>query len=554
MTSHTFSSTKVNIRNAVATKILKVVFSFYLIMAIALTGMHMVVEFYRAKDGVIQELTAMQKMFESGLAQVVWDGDMDQLQTMIQGMYDSPSIMGVKLVADILGSISKGSVKDENGNVVTQETAEKQTSLNPSEMLSQLFGYEFPLIYQDGTTTEKIANVTLYSSADVVFQKVRMGFVFIVLMAVLKTSVLWVIFYYCIQYFLTRPLSTLTAAAEKLTLDNPENINLNLPTSEQNELKILEDSFNFMIQQNTALFRSLKESEEKYRLLSEELEHRVKERTFKLEESLDTLQKTQNQLIVQEKLASLGSMTAGISHELKNPLHLANNFAEQCVLFSQEIHKELEKQSENWDKEEIYNLLSMIERSAMGASKHGKRADRIIQTMLLHSRGQEGEWQLTGINELLKEYMDLSFHSMRAKSPAFHVTVESEFDDSIGQIMVVPQDLCRVFLNIMDNALYAAHKKSAEQNGDFMPRVKAKTKNLGHQIEIRIWDNGKGISPENKDKIFEPFYTTKPTGEGTGLGLSLSYEIIVQEHQGSLRMQSEPGEYTEFILVIPSEK
>ncbi|MBF0289710.1 MAG: PAS domain S-box protein [SAR324 cluster bacterium] len=297
-----------------------------------------------------------------------------------------------------------------------------------------------------------------------------------------------------------------------------------------------------------------KQTEEEIKTLNQELEQRVVKRTEELQESLNSLRKTQKQLVVQEKLASLGSMTAGISHELKNPLHLVNNFAEQCSLLSEDLQKELNKGEGDRNQETISQLLTMIAKAANTTYKHSQRADNVIRAMLLHSRGTGGEWQLMDLNLLLKEYTTLAFHSMRAINYTFNANLESNFDSSIGQIKMVPQDLSRAFLNILNNALYAVCEKSQQSLEHYVPTIKTTTKNLGNWIEIRIWDNGTGIPEKNKNKIMEPFFTTKPAGSGTGLGLSLSYEIVVQEHEGTFQIESSEGEYTEFILTIPNKQ
>ncbi|MBF0289917.1 MAG: PAS domain S-box protein [SAR324 cluster bacterium] len=281
-----------------------------------------------------------------------------------------------------------------------------------------------------------------------------------------------------------------------------------------------------------------KNTEDKIKNINQKLEERVKERTDKL--------------LVQEKLASLGSMTAGISHELKNPLNLVNNFAEQCAVLTEDLRTALN--NDNEDKEKIEKLLSMIERTALQVNKHGKRADDIIRAMLLHSRGQKGDWQLININVLLREYTNLAFHSMRAMDPTFNVSLEYDLSESIHKIKVVPENISRVFLNLLNNALYAAREKSKEHSKGSVPTVKIQTQHVRDSVEIRIWDNGNGIPEANRHKIFEPFFTTKPTGSGTGLGLSLSYEIIVQEHQGTLSVESKENEYTEFLLVLPNKQ
>ncbi|MBF0290411.1 MAG: response regulator [SAR324 cluster bacterium] len=297
-----------------------------------------------------------------------------------------------------------------------------------------------------------------------------------------------------------------------------------------------------------------KRAEEELHTLNEELENRILKRTQELEESLEQLRKTQKQLVVQEKLASLGSLTAGIAHEIKNPLNFVNNFAEMCQELVQQLQAEMEKEETNQNKKEIHQILEMLHTSTQTIEKHGSRADGIIQAMLLQSRGRQGEWERIRLHPLLQEYMDLAYHSMRAKDQTFPVQIESDFDDAIEQINIIPQDLSRAFLNIINNALWATYEKFKDAHDAYVPLVKISTKELGNQIEIRVWDNGKGIPQENLNKIFEPFYTTKPTGSGTGLGLSLCYEIIVQEHQGSIHAESQEGEFTAFILHLPKEE
>ncbi|MBF0288538.1 MAG: GHKL domain-containing protein [SAR324 cluster bacterium] len=271
------------------------------------------------------------------------------------------------------------------------------------------------------------------------------------------------------------------------------------------------------------------------------------------EKSLNSLRTAQDQLIVQEKLASLGTLTAGIAHEIKNPLNFVVNFAEQITELSEQLEEQLKTINGEQNDEELLRLLRSLHTSGTAVNRHGQRADKIIQAMLLHAREQSGETQLTDINALLDEYVKLSFHSMRATEQMFTTTWTSDFDDSVGIVEVIPQDLSRVFLNILNNAFHATHERSRAMENGFKPLIQVSTKNLGDQIEIRFWDNGKGIPKENQKKIFEPFFTTKSAGDGTGLGLSLSYEIVVQEHQGSLHVESDEGEYTEFIILLPKK-
>ncbi|MHC1738380.1 MAG: cache domain-containing protein [Ignavibacteriaceae bacterium] len=266
------------------------------------------------------------------------------------------------------------------------------------------------------------------------------------------------------------------------------------------------------------------------------------------------LKETQSQLIQAEKMASLGQLTAGIAHEIKNPLNFINNFAELSVGLAEEIKEEIDKQSpkfESSDYEYLQEIIRDLYQNSKKINEHGKRADSIVKGMLLHSRGKSGEMQKTDINSLLAEYVSLAYHGMRAQDSSFNVKLESDYDPSLAPINVVPQNISRVFLNTVNNACYATNEKKKEKGDAFSPVVSVATKDLGNKVEVRIRDNGKGISKENIDKIFNPFFTTKPTGKGTGLGLSLSFDIVVQEHRGEIRVESEEGEYAEFIITIP---
>lgn len=302
--------------------------------------------------------------------------------------------------------------------------------------------------------------------------------------------------------------------------------------------------------------------------LNESLEAKVKERTAELSRALealteknDTLENTlqqlkamQDQLIVQQKLASLGALTAGIAHEIKNPLNFVKNFAELSTEAVQELLEHFSKQKNLLDPETLENLEFLVrdlEENVQKIRDHSQRADSIVHNMLMHSRGSSGERQRTDLNALLAEYANLAYHGMRAKDMTFNATMKTELDPTIGQVEVVPQDLSRVFLNVLSNACYAVHEKAKKVGEGFSPTVWARTKNQGERIEIRIRDNGPGIPKEVVDKIFTPFFTTKPTGEGTGLGLSISYDIVVQGHQGEIKVKTEEGSYTEFIIALP---
>jgi len=271
-------------------------------------------------------------------------------------------------------------------------------------------------------------------------------------------------------------------------------------------------------------------------------------------QAIQTLQKkneeiirSQEQLLTQEKLASLGALTAGIAHEIQNPLNFVNNFSE----VSNELMDELKLELQNNNIAEAIKVVNDVKRNLEKINFHGKRADSIVKGMLLHSRGSSGEKVLTDINELLDQDATLAYHGLKAQNLDFNITIEKNYDESLDKINIVPQDISSVFLNIINNACYAANEKEHKIGNGFVPILKVSTKNLQNVVEIRIKDNGMGISAEVWDKIFNPFFTTKPAGVGTGLGLSISYDIIVKQYLGNIKFESEEGKFTEFIITLP---
>lgn len=269
---------------------------------------------------------------------------------------------------------------------------------------------------------------------------------------------------------------------------------------------------------------------------------------------LDNLQATQQQLIQTEKLASLGQLTAGIAHEIQNPLNFVNNFSKLTIGLADEL-KELS--TGITDKipvkiqSEIMDLVNMILVNCTKINEHGIRASEIVKGMLMHSRGDSGEFQDVDINRLADEYFHLAFHGMRAEHKDFNTDMQSEYDDSIDKIRIVPQDISRVIINVVNNACYAVYEKSRAAGSSYKPQIKIKTRKLKDKVEISVWDNGIGIPEDVIDKICNPFFTTKPTGKGTGLGLSISHDIITQAHKGTLVAMSIPGEYSEIVITLP---
>ena len=271
-----------------------------------------------------------------------------------------------------------------------------------------------------------------------------------------------------------------------------------------------------------------------------------------LENTLEELKSTQNQLIQQEKLASLGELTAGIAHEIQNPLNFVNNFSEVSTELIDELREEREKPDNERDEALEEEILEDIFQNLKKINHHGKRASSIVKGMLEHSRASTGEKQLTDINALADEYLRLSYHGLRAKDKSFNADFKIDFDENLPKILLIPQDVGRVLLNLFNNAFYAVYKKvqSGKATEGYRPLVVVSTKLIEDEVVIKVKDNGLGISEEHISKIFQPFFTTKPTGEGTGLGLSISYDIITKGHGGTMKVESTEGEGTEFTIEL----
>ena len=281
----------------------------------------------------------------------------------------------------------------------------------------------------------------------------------------------------------------------------------------------------------------------------EELEQKrkaIEDSNDALQKSLDELKAAQTQLIQSEKMASLGELTAGIAHEIQNPLNFVNNFSE----VSKELLEEMLEEIQNGDMEEVNAIAQDVIQNLEKINHHGKRADGIVKGMLLHSRSSSGTKELTDINVLVDEYLRLAYHGLRAKDKSFNAALETHLDDSIGKIEIVPQDFGRVVLNLITNAFYACNEKKKIQIEGYEPKVTVETKKNKNHIEIQVQDNGNGIPKKVLDKIFQPFFTTKPTGQGTGLGLSLSYDII-KSHGGEIKVSTIENQGTTFIISIP---
>jgi signal transduction histidine kinase len=271
-----------------------------------------------------------------------------------------------------------------------------------------------------------------------------------------------------------------------------------------------------------------------------------------VETSLKDLRTAQDRLVQTQKLASLGQLTAGIAHEIKNPLNFVNNFSGVSAELLDELQEFIDRvKADDKTRAEITELTDTLRDNLAKIVQHGRRADSIVKNMLLHSREGSGEHRPVDINALVEEAVNLAYHGARAEKQGFNITLERSFDPAAGQADCFPQEITRVLLNLISNGFYAATKRKAQVNGGYEPTLTAATKNLGDRVEIRIRDNGTGIPPDVREKMFNPFFTTKPAGEGTGLGLSITHDIIVKQHGGSIDVETQPNEFTEFTIILP---
>ncbi|MGC1745411.1 MAG: GAF domain-containing protein [Pseudolabrys sp.] len=278
----------------------------------------------------------------------------------------------------------------------------------------------------------------------------------------------------------------------------------------------------------------------------------VESRTRELTKSLEDLRTAQDRLVQTEKLASLGQLTAGIAHEIKNPLNFINNFSGVSVELIDELRQALAGANlDNKLRTEITEIADMLQSNLDKVVQHGKRADAIVKNMLLHSRQGSGERRLIDVNALVEESFNLAYHGARAEKKNFDVMVEQSLDPAAGKADLFPQEITRVLLNLISNGVYATAKKALSNDESYKPTLTASTKSFDNRVEIKIRDNGTGIPPEIKDKMFNPFFTTKPAGEGTGLGLSISHDIVVKQHGGSIEVETQSGEFTEIRIILP---
>lgn len=425
----------------------------------------------------------------------------------------------------------------------------------------------FKSVLQDG---EKIGTVFIKSDLGELNARLQQ-YVGIVILFILGSFVVAFILSTILQRLISRPILHLAQKARDVS--EKEDFSVRAIKDHEDEVGELIDAFNQMLTQIQkrdeelmSVTDNLRKSQEQLEDYSHNLEKMVESRTKelqkknqKLDQALQKVQETQAQIILQEKMASLGALTAGIAHEIKNPLNFVNNFSELSIELTQELRDDLTKvtqESENGTAiENIITLLNDLEQNAKKINEHGKRADSIVRSMLQHSRGRPGEREATDLNGILEQALNLTYHGMRSQNVSFNIEIERDYDDTVGLVRIIPQDISRVFLNLLNNGCFAAFEKKQKlgAGSDFLPRIYVQTKNSSNTVEIRIRDNGNGIPKEIRQKMFNPFFSTKPAGKGTGLGLSISYDIVVKGHEGELDVNTMEGEFTEFVMRLPKE-
>jgi signal transduction histidine kinase len=361
----------------------------------------------------------------------------------------------------------------------------------------------------------------------------------------------------------SQPLRALTAYVNRLAHSDFQHLETDaavdrIADGARDEVGSLARAFRRMAATLTEYIDQLRSAKDELADYSRSLEQRVQERTEELveknrtlEDTLGQLKQAQEQVITQEKLASLGALTAGIAHEIKNPLNFVNNFAQLSTELTTELRETLEKTLPEEQRADALEIVEMLQMNVQKINEHGKRADSIVKNMLLHSRKSKGERTEVDVNALLNEYLGLAYHGVRGQDKSFNAKLETHYDPAVGSISAIPQDLSRAFLNILTNACHALAEKQKKLGDGFAPVLAVSTAARAHEVEIRIRDNGPGIPPDVRKKIFEPFFTTKPAGSGTGLGLSMTFDIIVQAHKGRIDVNTEPGEYAEFVITLP---
>ncbi len=572
----------VSIKHSITTKLLILVFSTYLIITILLTGFHMTAEYFEAKDNIIRDMKSFQVMFGSVISQSVWDGDEKKIQALVIALQQVSFLTGISVEADLIGDIRAGTIIDSlkhklSGEVPKQKhfglQKEQPTNQQDIGIFLEAFSYRFPLIYQDIKGSVEIGSVTLYSNTDVVFQRVKLGFLFIIVNALIKTLALWLIFLAFGRILLNRPLTKLANATAELNLDNLNDFKLDIESSGRNELRIIEEGFHFMVgnlkkardgwyEINQNLERLVKERtseleqktadlqlalKEKKRLNIELVQHRdslevqVEERTRELNKSIETLKETQNHMLQSEKMASLGNLVAGVAHEINTPLGIGVTEASYLSDITDKCYSVYKADKLTQDAFEKYldNTLS----GSANILKNLNRASHIIKSFKDVAVDQIlEEKRIFEMKEYINEVLiSLHPHLKRTKH-----TVEIFCKEHL-EIYSYPGVFAQIITNLVMNSL--VHGFEGIEQGKITFEISIDNNNLVFSYR----DTGKGMDEKTIKSVFDPFFTTKRNKGGTGLGMHVVYNLVTQKLYGTITCQSSIGQKTEFIIKIPYE-
>lgn len=416
------------------------------------------------------------------------------------------------------------------------------TAAVPASFQTKITGFTFVV----AATILCIVTLAFYppDSADSLYAQMvkHQGLMRLMIITVLVSVMIWLLLPFMLNISLTNPLKRLVIGVQQV---NEGKLDTKVEIGLMDEIGLLTQNFNQMTQ-------SLKKAQEESKEYARILERKVVERTAQLEQSLKDLRAAQAQLIQTEKMAYLGELTAGIAHEIKNPVNFIVNFSELTEDLAKEVKEEVGREA--IDKGQISGLLDDIMGNIQKIGFHGKRASNIVNSMLVHSRTSKGLKVTTDINDLVETYLRTSYEEMLIKNKSFNAVMQKQYDPDVGMLEVIPEDIGRVLLNLFSNAFYAVEEKKRRLNGEYEPTIQVITKKANGKVELCVKDNGIGIAQNVVDKIYQPFFTTKPTGEGAGLGLSLSYEIITKGHGGELIVESKEGQGTTFRILLPVQK
>jgi len=492
-------------------------------------------EYFAQRRNLVVDLQELTRTQGVPIATALWELDTKKINAFLQEVGKLQFVQGAV-------------VTDTAGNIVAQNGDVDTPPKSPD------FAAQEPLVFRSGADPQTLGSLNIIAHDQDILRSVKNRLVddaiaFFVLLAALTGATV-----FATNAIVGRPLALLQASIEKIRRDG---VRERVDWVASDELGRVVSAYNEMqsVQEDT---------EDALRRARDNLELRVKERTKELtsardraEAALTELQRTQRNLIQAEKMASLGKLTAGIAHEIKNPLNLVNNFSKVSVELFDELRDAIGPAPQALDDErrdELDDLVTTLAANMVRIDEQGRRADSIVKSMLQHSRDGSSERRHTDINAFLEENLKLAYHGARARDQKFNVMLERDFDPDAGLVSIAAQDISRVLLNIFGNGFYATRQRQhAEPSADYTPILRVVSRDCGDSVEIRVRDNGTGIAGNIVNKIFDPFFTTKPTGEGTGLGLSLSHDIVVSQHGGNIEVSSAKGEFTEFKITLPRQ-